>query len=87
MTVSEYLDWWTYHLSFLSLSIVIWLQEKDVKKEVGWFVILVAGRCLDFALRGSEGFFTIGFHAVSYDTIMFLVFGLIILQCKSLKSG
>ncbi len=54
--------------------------ETEKPKELRMAAWIIAGHGIDFVLRCNQSFGHIGVYAISYDTIMFLLLGLVVLK-------
>lgn len=80
MTLSEYLSWIA---KFSGFSIVMWVTAMEAKKYRQEFKIaawLATGFLIDFLLECTHGWFDIGRYAFGYRTMVFIVFGGVILK-------
>jgi len=68
----------TFYFSFAALAWELFLQEVKYKFEIKVFALLMTGELLDFILRCNQSFFHVFGYAFSYDSFMFLVFGIIL---------
>lgn len=55
-------------------------QEVEKSKEMKLAAWIVTGHLIDFFLECNQGWFSIGVYAISYDTIMFISLGLVVLK-------
>lgn len=79
----EYLWHITFYFAFAALAWELFLQEIKYKFEILVFALLMTGELIDFLLRCNEAFFHIYTYAFSYDSIMFLVFGAVIIRAHA----
>jgi hypothetical protein len=82
MTIPEYLWHITFYFAFACIAWSYYLQETLFRRQLLVFSILMTGELLDFILRCNTIFFRIGDYPFSYDSFMFLVFGITILTAK-----
>lgn len=55
-------------------------QETERPKEMRMAAWIVTGHLIDFLLECNQGWVSVGVYAISYDTIMFILLGLVTLK-------
>jgi len=58
----------------------LWTQETERPKELKWIALVITGKLFDFMLECNQARFSIGWYAVSYDTLIFGCISLILLR-------
>lgn len=79
MTWSEYFSWIT---KFLGVSIIMWdmaMQEIEYHREFIIAAVLATGFIADFMIECTEGWFDIGIYAFGYRSLVFIIFGIVLI--------
>lgn len=80
MTVPIYL--WNICINIVPVAYVWTLLslENEKPKELRLAAWIIAGHGIDFMLECNQSLFYIGIYPISYDTLMFVLLGLVVLK-------